>query len=99
MFVAPGTKQLPPAVAGVQVVLTLMLAEGWPYCARLKRLNASARKMTLFRSVTWKVFSTAESSCQSAGPLRMLRPALPQLPTAGSEKAGGLNQRGGPRLA
>src|ERR1700761_2454933 len=55
-------------------------------------LNASARKVTLFRSVIRKFFSTAESSCHSAGPVRRLRPALPHVPTAGKENAAGLIQ-------
>src|SRR5580704_899537 len=73
-------------------VVTLRDDEGWPYWARLKMLNASARKITLFRSVRRKFFSTAESSCHNGGPVRRLRPALPQVPTAGKENAAGLIQ-------
>src|ERR1700730_1612120 len=71
---------------------TLRVPEGCPYCARLKMLKASVRKITLLRSVTWKVFCTAESSCHSGGPVTGLRPALPQEPIAGREKAAGLIQ-------
>src|ERR1700733_7536458 len=74
------------------LVVTLSDEEGWPYCARLKRLNASARKITLLRWVSWKFFSTPESSCHNAGPVAIFRPALPQLPAAGSENAAGLIQ-------
>ena len=71
-------------------VVTVSEEDGWPYWARLKILNASARKITLSRSVIRKVFSIAESSCHSGGPVRRLRPALPQVPTAGNENAAAL---------
>src|SRR5258708_3803731 len=73
-------------------VVTLREPEGCPYWARLKILKASARKITLFRWVRWKFFSTAESSCHNGGPVMGLRPAFPQAPTAGREKAAGLIQ-------
>src|ERR1700733_7770970 len=65
-------------VRAAPVPETLNVVAGDPYWARLKRLNASARKITLFRSVTWKVFSTLESSCQSGGPVATFFARLPQ---------------------
>jgi hypothetical protein len=73
-----------------QTLLTLSVADGLAYWARLKKLKASVLKMTLLRSVTRKVFSMAESFCHKAGPAAMFRPEFPQAPTAGKEKAAGL---------
>src|SRR5579883_2900586 len=73
-------------------VVTLKEDDGCPYWARLNVLNASARKITLLRSVTWKFFSIAESFCHSGGPVSRLRPASPHAPTAGRENAAGLIQ-------
>lgn len=93
-----------PKLAGMVRVLspgfveTVSEEEGWPYWARLKRLNASARTIALLRSVMRKPFSIAESSCQSGGPVRRLRPALAHDPAAGNENAAGLIQCEMPRL-
>src|SRR5580704_18608944 len=63
---------------------------GLPYCARLKMLKPSARNTRTNRSVSLKSLDKAASACQKSGPRIRLRPALPQVPSAGIVKAAAL---------
>ena len=56
---------------------------GLPSCARLNRLNTSARKLMAVRSEIGNRFSSDVSVCQMPGARRMFRPALPHWPFGG----------------
>src|SRR5215469_9238581 len=65
---------------------------GCPNWARLKILKASARNCIRNRSVNKNCFPAPKSSCQRLGPKKMSRPALPQVPAAGTVNAAKLIQ-------
>src|SRR5690242_1027212 len=56
-------------------------------------LKTSARNSSVMVSVSFMSLITAESRLANPGPLRMFRPALPNVPGGDRAKAEGLNQQ------
>jgi hypothetical protein len=65
--------------------------------AWLNTLNISRRTWTSTSLGSLKRREMAVSTVLTPGPVRMLRPALPNVPAAGEAKAAVLNQRSGER--
>src|SRR6266446_822733 len=83
--VRPKSKKsgLLPRVAGLAVFKTSpkpaavgVLGNAKPKFSRLKRLKISARYSRCMRSVTWNVFITSKSCCQTKGVRNLFRPTV-----------------------
>src|SRR4051794_17255878 len=68
------------------------LAPGLPSSTWFGALNISMRNSMFLFSAIWKYFVSETSSFPRHGPLRMLRPQLPNVPASGLENAAELNQ-------
>src|ERR1700733_3834305 len=73
-----------PACGGAHLVA------GDPYCATLRTLNASARRMKCILSVSGNCFWSEVSICQWPGPFSALCPRSPQGETPGGTTHGPL---------
>lgn len=84
----PLSEVITPGVVLLPIWDVGYLRLGW-----LRALNPSSRNSRLFRSPILKILDTARLSVTLPGPSRMLRPELPNVPDAGTEKHEASNHR------